>query len=71
MPSLQETEDEVLNILTVSSASFEGIASEIRKTRKKGNVSVGSRSTISQALKSLYRKKFVEYDVETRQWRIT
>jgi hypothetical protein len=71
MTSLSLTENEVLRILLTGPSSFEAIVSKLSSIRKLRRVGPGSRSTTSLALKSLYQKRFVDYDVVTRQWRVT
>jgi DNA-binding transcriptional ArsR family regulator len=70
MTSLSETEDEILKTLSTRPYSFEHIVSNLTRVRKERGAAPGSRTTISRALKTLYEKKFVEYDVQSREWKI-
>ena len=72
MTSSSLTEEEILKVLLLGGeSSFERIVSQLSKDRKTRQVRLGSRSTISHALKGLYEKRFVDYDVASRKWMIT
>jgi len=71
MTSSSITEEEVLKTLLFHSGSFERVKASLWKERKARRVKLGSPTTISNALKSLHEKRFVEYDVTLRVWRIT
>jgi DNA-binding transcriptional ArsR family regulator len=71
MTSLSLTEDDVLKVVKDEALSFEKIVLGIKKSRERVGVRPGSRSTVSRALKSLYGKGLVDYDVESRRWKVT
>jgi hypothetical protein len=71
MTSSSVTEGEVLKVLLSHPGSFEHIKSSLWKERKTRSIKPGSPTTISNALKSLHEKRFVEYDVTSRKWEIT
>lgn len=71
MTSSSITEEEILKILLSGPGSFGRITSCLRDERKSRSVRPGSQSTISNALKSLHEKRFVEYDVVARVWKIS
>jgi len=71
MTSSSITEEEILKSLLSRPGSFERIKSSLWKDRKARSVKPGSPTTISNALKGLHEKRFVEYDVTSRRWEIT
>jgi hypothetical protein len=71
MTSSSITEEEILKILSSRPGSFERVKSSLWKNRKARSVKLGSKSTLSNALKGLHEKGLVEYDVASRMWKIS